>query len=278
MKKIIFFLLSISFFFACDIVQKPYIEQNGNCGQDNLSVPIKKVLIEDYTGHKCGNCPEAHQKMEEIIASYCDHVIPVDIHVGYFATPSDGDYSTDFRTQAGNDFNDFFGNDAAGLPNGLVNRTKYNGTLILSPDSWTAALAKQLEEEPLLDVSISNSYDISARKISTKIDIEFLSKIKDNLMLSVWLVEDSIVDYQKNYSANPVDVPDYIHRHVLRASITPTWGENILNGQAELNQIIEKSFTFQLDNSFDENHCHIVAFVSKFDDKTILQADDEKIK
>ncbi len=277
MKKLILFILSISLLFACDIVNKPYIEQNGNCGHDNLSVPIKKVLIEDYTGHKCGNCPQAHEKLQELINNYCDHIVPVSIHVGYFASPSEGNYSTDFRTKTGNALNDYFGNDMAGLPNGMVNRTKYNGSVILSADSWGAALAEQLKTKPLLDVNIHNSYDKSTRKVSSKIDIEFLSDMNKKLMLNVWVIEDSIIDYQKDYNNTPVDIPDYVHRHVLRAAITPTWGENVLNGHAQINQIIEKNFSFNLDSSINENHCHIVAFVSDEKDKTILQADDEKI-
>jgi len=272
------FVIIIFWLQSCDIVEPPYVEQTGQCGHDNLSVPIKKILLEDYTGFKCGNCPEAHEQLQELINIYCDHIVPVSLHVGYFATPSSvPPYTTDFRTEAGNEYNDYFGADAAGLPVGMVNRTEYNGTRLLAPDAWAGAIAAQLEQPPVLDVRIQNSYDSASRKVTSQINISFLSDINDQLYLNVWLVEDSIVDYQKDYRYNPPDIPDYVHRYVMRGAINGTWGEEILSSRASTGQIINKSYTFTLDSAYNQWHCHIVAFVYRYQDKTVLQADDEKI-
>ncbi len=279
MKRFFIFLMAflLIFFYACDIVDKPYTEQADQCGHDNLSVPIKKVLIEDYTGHLCGNCPQAHAILQDLKNRYCDHIVPVSIHVGFFARPVSGDYSTDFRTPAGNTYNEYFGNDAAGLPNGLVNRAQYNGTLILSPQAWGAALQAQLDKPLLLDVQVDNQYDVAKRQVTATVNINFIQKVQGPLTLTLWVVEDSIVDYQKDYYSTPQDIPDYVHRHVLRYCVTDPWGDEIISSQAAPNQTITKKYVFNLDTAWVDRHCHVVAFVSYKDSREVLQAEDEKI-
>ncbi len=282
MKKNSFIILLLAFvaFFlkSCDIVEPPYVEQTGQCGYDNLSVPIKKILVEDYTGFKCGNCPEAHELLAQLKAVYCDHLVPVSIHVGYFATPSAvPPYTTDFRTEAGNEYNNYFGADAAGLPVGMINRTEFNGSRLLSPDAWAAAIAQQLQQPPAVDVQITNFYDTAQRQVTSRVEIAFLQDISGNFYLNVWLTEDSIIDYQKDYRYDPPDIAGYVHRHVLRKAINGAWGESIFNGQATQGQTVQKTYTFTVDTAYNEHHCHVVAFVYLYDSKTVLQADDEKV-
>jgi hypothetical protein len=49
---------------------------------------VKKVLVEDYTGHTCGNCPAAARMLNDTIKPlYGDRLIVLGIHAGYFAEP-----------------------------------------------------------------------------------------------------------------------------------------------------------------------------------------------
>ena len=45
----------------------------------------RNVLIEDFTGQRCVNCPAATKKIEELHSQYGDRIIPVAIHSGPFA-------------------------------------------------------------------------------------------------------------------------------------------------------------------------------------------------
>ena len=58
----------------------------------------KKILLEDYTGHKCGNCPRAAEKAEELKEIYGDQLIPIAIHAGFFASDFGGNFTTDFTS------------------------------------------------------------------------------------------------------------------------------------------------------------------------------------
>ncbi len=279
MRRILILALAfaLSFLWACDIVEKPYTQEINQCGHDNLSVPIRKVLVEDYTGHKCGNCPRAHELLYSLVEQYCDHIIPVSIHVGYFATPSNGLYKDDFRTPAGNTYNDFFGVDAAGLPRGMVNRTEYNGTLLLSPSAWAGAISQEVNRPVSVEVQVKNTYDSTSRNGQTTIQVSFLQQLQGSFSLTVWIVEDSIIAAQKNYYTDPQDIPDYVHRNVLRKSVTDPWGETIFDGQTAINQLITRTYSFSIDTSWADSHCYIVAFVSDKETKQVYQADREKI-
>ncbi len=267
------------FFISCDKIEGKFIEENNSlCGDASLPVPIKKILVEDYTGHKCGNCPRAAEQTEVLLSVFCDHIIPVSVHVGYFAKPATGDkYTEDFRSEAGNFFNDYFGNDNAGLPNGMVNRMAYNNNTILPYTDWSAAIATQLDDAPQVDIRMENNYSLEGRQLKTKITCGFLTDISKTLTLSVFIVEDSITAWQKDYQATPDDIPDYIHRHVLRKNISAIWGDDI-TGSTNKNSFFIKKYDIKLDEAYNDRHCLVLTFVSYKETKEVLQAEEKLIQ
>ena len=271
-------LFSVLLFSQCDTIEGKFIEDNASlCADASMPVPIKKVLLEDYTGFKCGNCPRAAQQTEEILSVYCDHIIPVSIHVGYFATPTKDKYTTDYRTQEGNAFNEFFGAESAGLPIGMVNRREFNSQILLSYSDWSAAILTQIQQAPEADLKIETRYTLSNRDFEITVQAGFLKDFAQKLNLNVWLVEDSIYDWQKDYQATPQDIENYTHRHVFRKSMTGTWGQE-LAGETLKNKFIRADFSGILDEKLNENQIYIVAFISNSETKEVIQADMKKLK
>ena len=66
-------ILLFAFLISCDEVKNPLKPNNGKCGDETLPVPIRKILVEDYTGHTCGNCPRAAEKIAYLQKNYCDY-------------------------------------------------------------------------------------------------------------------------------------------------------------------------------------------------------------
>ena len=96
-----------------------------NCFEETSNI-VQKVLIEDFTGHKCQNCPEAAEELHILQDSYENQVIGIAIHAGFFAEPNSAVapfLTTDFRTEKGTEIHDFFGANA--YPVGMVNRVDY---------------------------------------------------------------------------------------------------------------------------------------------------------
>ena len=61
MKKYISLLTIILTIISCDIEETPYVAD-----YESYVNPDKKVLIEDFTGHLCPNCPGAAREMKAI--------------------------------------------------------------------------------------------------------------------------------------------------------------------------------------------------------------------
>jgi len=276
-KLLLFSITIITFVISCDKVKPPYTTTN-NINPSDSTQHIKKVLAEDYTGHLCVNCPAAHDVLAQLIDLYTGQVIPISLHVGSFATPLNASYfGEDFRTTEGEALNTFFGNDAAGLPNGMINRREFSGNRILSSDQWGSAISELLQEDQTISFNITNSFDSNTYKLDTKIDISFLQDFTQTMYLCVYLIEDSIVGWQKDNRENPEDIPDYIHRHVMRGSLNGTWGQKI-DGTTTMNNTISiQCNDFQVDTGFVPIHCSVVVFAYDSASYEILQADEKAI-
>ncbi len=275
-KIILFVSLVVFVFYSCDKIKEPYIDENYNPGDTTQQI-VRKVLLEDYTGHKCTNCPRAEIIAHDLKNYYGDNLIVMCVHAGWFAQPSSSGYYTyDFTTPTGNELDQYFGISAVGNPNGMINRTKVDGSVIINPDNWGTAIDNIIKLPPDVSIKILNNYNHSTRELQTNVKTEFLNNLNGNFDLCVYMIEDSIAAPQKNSNKNigpTPDILDYVHRHVLRGAINSTWGDNILTGE-----ITNKNYYFTLKDNWDESHCSVLAFIYNEDTKEIIQVEEKEIE
>ncbi len=271
--KVISIIIAITFA-SCDKVEPPY--QSGfDCLSGN-----KKVLIEDYTGHTCVNCPGAAITAHEIQSNCEDRIIIVSVHAGFFAEPLPGsDFAYDFRTEAGEEWNNFFG--IVSNPNGLVNRVNYDGNYVLAPGQWAEEANKVLGENSPVNINIFNVFNPSTNKLTTKVDGEFVGNTVGDYNLIVCLTENHIIKPQKNNDASigvVGTILDYEHMHVLRKVLNGNWGEGFVTGSATPGQTITKTYEISFDGTdwLPEN-CNIVAFIYDVADKSVLQVNESPL-
>ena len=273
--KILSLTLVIAFAFsACDKVEAPY--QTGfDCESGN-----QNVLIEDYTGHTCVNCPGAAVTAHDIKANCEERVIIIAVHAGYFAEPLEGtEFDNDFRTPTGDVWNDYFG--IISNPNGLVNRVNNDGNYILSPGQWAAEATKLLAQNSPVNISIKNNFNTSTNKLSTTIDANFIDAVDGNYNLIVCLTENNIIKPQKNNNSSIGSVPEileYEHMHVLRKVLTQQWGNELLNGSIGANEKISKTLELSFDGTdWLAENCNLVAFITNTSDKSVLQVNEKAV-
>ncbi len=270
-KIVLIFSIGISILFACDEIEEPFIEYNGECGDATLPVPIRQILIEEFTGHKCGYCPGGDETIELLKDLYCDHVITVSFHTGTFAeTNLSGQYTYDYRTLEGNTISSYFS--PSEYPSAVINRKEFGTRILQGQSNWASKVAELLEQEPVIDISIDASLDAGSRDLEIDVDVVFIDAMDENLMLSVYFVEDSIVSWQKDYSQNPSDIEFYAHNHVFRDAINGAWGDEILNGQINANEVKSKSFNYTMNQEWEIKNSSLIAFVYKNNTKEVLQA------
>jgi hypothetical protein len=273
-SKVLLTLTSAIIFNSCDKVDPPYKQNTAVLSGD------RKVLVEDYTGHKCGNCPRASRAIYELKQIYGENLIIMAIHAGGFAAPfppAAPYYTYDFRTTEGTQLDTDFGISVAGNPNGMVNRRIVDGNIILGSTKWAEEVTNVLTStDPVpVKITIDNSYINSSRELQTEVKTEFYSTLPSNYKLCVYMVEDSIVNWQKDYDTTPEDIPDYVHREVFRGSMNGTYGEIVTS--TNIGNIDTKNYSFELDSTWSENHFSVIAFL--FDDATkeIIQVEQEEV-
>ncbi|MDD2199200.1 MAG: Omp28 family outer membrane lipoprotein, partial [Bacteroidales bacterium] len=276
MKKfvIIFLLLSLSVFFnSCDVIEEPYIEEG------SLVWNGRKSLLLDFTGHTCGNCPDGHNKIEAILNNYGEAVIPVAIHCGWYSRiegsninqPFYYDFTTDIGFELGGDGITTGGAlGVQGQPIGVVNVLK--GDALKSPSAWASEVAKYISSFPQYEIEIDAFYNSVDSIIECNVIVESITENRNELHLVVYVLENNIVQWQRDYGSDPENVENYEHNHVLRGGFNGTWGEAIAD-----KVYTEKTYQTKLGKDWVPNNCLILAFVYNSETYEVLQAEEIKL-
>lgn len=242
---------------GCDIVEGPKVDPNGFTGSNN------KVLVEDFTGHMCGNCPRAHEQASALLDTYGDNLVVVAVHAGSFArvVPSLG-YAYDFNTTLGAALEQEYQADNAGLPKGMINRRQWNGSYLTNFSDWGSFASSVLTEDPKLEIKIAPNYESGSRLLEVDVDMDYFTAGDANHYVVALITEDSIIAKQSDYSLSTGHVDDYVHNHVLRTVITPgNYGVPVKGNSIFAGEKITKSFSLTLPQDFRAEKCHVVAYV-----------------
>ncbi|MCX6247558.1 MAG: Omp28-related outer membrane protein [Bacteroidetes bacterium] len=269
---------------SCDKIKTPYAtSKHGNIIDTVMDwdtvVPLKRVLLEDYTGHKCVNCPEASLIAHSLEASNEGKLIVLAVHAGYQALPGTGNYAADYRSPAGEAWNVDFGINSIN-PQGMVDRKEFDGTRILSKDVWGNDVALALNETPQVLMMITNAYYTNASEVKSVIYSKFQSALPGSYHLTVCIVEDSLISDQKNNNPNvgtTPDIHDYVFMDVLRGTVNGSYGE-VLTAAVDPYLTYMGKFSIAIDKTKRvAKNCWILAYVSKSDTKEIIQVIKKKV-
>jgi hypothetical protein len=276
MKKIlriaIVIVIGIASLPSCDIIDEPYLIPVGGSGP-GPDENVRKVLLEDFTGQKCPNCPEAADIAHSLKAIYGEQLVLLTIHAGYYAIP-DGDFTADFRTTEGTELNTFF--EIFANPLGMVNRTEYGGNRVMQTGDWESAVAIQTEQDAMAAITVTNTYTAGTRKLECTLETEFLETIVGTFNICAFITESSIISPQQTEQG--VDT-NYVHNHVLRASMNGTWGDMLgEDGQAVAGTILTNSYSFTLPAGWNADNCSVVAFVYNTATNEVVQAEEKGLQ
>ncbi|MBW6498421.1 MAG: Omp28 family outer membrane lipoprotein [Bacteroidales bacterium] len=260
---------------SCDIIEEPYM--TGPDGNGQTGEVVRKVLLEEFTGHQCPNCPAGAQEAADLKAFFGDQLIIMSIHAGFFARTTAPHFLADYRSPAGNEINNYFG--ISYNPVGMVNRADFSGSHILTPSAWGGAISQILEQDPQAGIEISLSYETMSRQLNVAIKTTALENIEGPLYLAAFLLEDNIMSPQQtNDPQYPNGIQEnYYHMHVLRADINGAWGEELSDDGASTDQVFMKNYSLVLDTGWKETFCSVVAFVYSGTNMEVIQAEEKKL-
>lgn len=277
MKNTIFInllLISSLFILSCSKIDEPYIRKtSGNASQG------RNVLLEEFTGHRCPNCPEASLGAHELQAENPE-VVLISIHEGVFAVPfPSGLFTTDFRSATGNELASFF--PPSSYPSGMINRKPVDNIQVSNPSKWAQAIATFKDNDPVAGLFISNTYDTATRTVNATVRTEFLESYSSPLNLTIYITEDSIIKPQINNNPQVGPTPyieNYFHRHVLRGSFNGTWGTTLTTAAVSYGNIKTSHVKAVLDTAWNDKQCYMVALISDLATKEVIQVKEKKIR
>ena len=225
----------------------------------------RAVLIEDYTGQYCVNCPRATEEIERLIEQYGDSiVIAVAIHSGPFGK-SKGEPSP-LYTEVGDMYFNTWGMSAQ--PIGLIDRLF--GSTPFSYTDWAGGVNYEVAIEPPVGFLTDIDYDAETRDASIEVQTIGLDSALVSGKLQVWLVEDSIDSFQLMPDGSREE--HYNHMHVFRASVNDPWGDAL---SVSHGQVAVKNYELKLDSAWVPEHCSVVTFL--YDDSGVHQVAKKKL-
>lgn len=208
----------------------------------------RNVLIEDFTGQRCVNCPTATSEIEKLQEYYgADHVIAVGIHSGPFAKSVRG-IPYPLYTEIGDEYYNYW--KVESQPMGVIDRL---GTC--DYNLWGARVRDELSKTAPLSLIVTSAYDKESRNAAFTVSGMGVDGSVSG-SLQVWLTEDGITDFQLMPDGSRNDA--YVHNHVLRCAVNGTWGTPFHSDEGE--QFI-MSFSQILEEGWVPEKMHVVAFV-----------------
>ena len=248
MKKHLIYIIGIAaaLFTACENISEDerFLEVEG--------VTAKRVvLLEDYTGQACVNCPEAHKEATALHEVYPENLIVVAMHAGAQAI----DAPAGLKQPEGDVYADNYG--VKTYPNGLVNR---RGGL-KDYTAWGGAVHDEIQRESPMNIDVTAIVADGQLVVTT--DLLALEQVAGKLQL--WITEDSIVGPQISKDGPNMQ---YVHNHVFRSSINGTWGEDVSLTLGE--QVKKTHDAFELNTTWKPENLSVVAFV--YNNDGVLQA------
>lgn len=217
----------------------------------------RKVLIEDFTGQRCINCPNAADKIEQLKEEYGEsNIIAVGIHSGPLAVFSRGKI-LGLRTEEGDAYYEHWGIQEE--PTGYINRTGAISTI----DKWDALVRETIQKSTPVTLEATTLFTADTKELYIQVIASTNTTLDAKLQL--WLTESGITAQQAMPDGS--NNPDYLHNHVFRASVNGTWGSDLHMSEGE---IVIKEFTCQVKEEWNVENMCLVAFI--YNDSGVLQA------
>lgn len=206
-------------------------------------IPQRSILIEEFTGQECTNCPDGHAEIKNITASLGDSVVPVCIHASGLAID---EIWGGYKTATGEEYFKAVGGPA--IPAAVINMQ----TSPLQVTAWGSTINRLIMTPTPFTVKASSSFD----NLEMNVDVDFSAGVDYQGKLMVWLVENNLIGYQLDHGK---EIDDYDHNHVFRAALTSDiWGEPV---DLEAHSPQHLSFKYTVPAYWDKDNLYIVAFL-----------------
>lgn len=231
------------------------------------------VLMEEFSGVRCVQCPAGHVVTKEILDAHPGRVVAATIHAGPAElTARYPSSAEDYRIDEGPVlFNIMEG--GSGLPIAGLDRVLFNGEQFIGisqKEQWASKVVLEMAKATPVNIYLYHDYNATTRQLDVYVQMRYTEAVEVAHHLSIHLTESGIVDRQLT-PASSAPQPDYVHDHVLRTMMTSASGDLIIPEKVE-GRVVVKSYSMILPDHWVPEEMEIIAFVHESIGKVVHQA------
>lgn len=243
----------------------------------------RNVLIEDYTGHHCPNCPDAAEVAANIEAANSERVFVASIHTGpggdgFFQDISldcsdpENDYCYDFRTTESNLYGVEFGTGFGflGNPSGNINRITFGTDMFSNHATWTANTATTLTDNDLkVNLQAESNYYAASNGVYLHVQSEFLEDLTGDYSIVTYVIQNQIIEDQ---DSSGIHVHHYHHHNVFIGCIDgEAWGHSIGGTDPVSGTTNQTDYSYVIPTGIAPSDIHFLTYIYDTDTYEILQ-------
>ncbi len=255
-------------------------EQTVELPNNDLVQSDRIVVIEEFTGASCANCPAGLAQSAAIADLYPDNIVFIAVHSNFLGQPATKG-QVDLRTPDAQALEAFLG-DWLAKPEAAINRFELQQSMLFrigSPDSWKSYVDQELKKAPEVSLKITSQFDEASRVLNVHLFAKALQDITEPLHFHCGITESKIIaDQLDNVKGKLIG---FEHNHVLRKILSSISGDRFAESAAKGMEFVKDySFTLPQDSIvWKPENCNVFAFVSLDENKKyILQAAEAPVK
>lgn len=248
----------------------------------------RNVLIEDYTGHRCPNCPAAAVIAKSIEAADTARVFVASVHAGPGGLSSfqqlasdcgtitnpDDEYCTIFYNNESIAYGAAFNGGGFGFignPQGTINRISFaSSTMFQFSTEWQMRTDEVLTANDLkVNIQAKSNYYTATNGMYLHVETEFLQNLSGgDYSVVVYVLENQVEDFQDNMS---VAIENYEHHNIFRGCLDGLpWGQSI-GGEHTIGEKAYFDYSYGLPTGKTNTDYHLLIYVYDVATYEVLQ-------
>lgn len=223
---------------------------------------LKNVVIEDFTGVKCTNCPQGHQIIADIKTANPNRIVAVAMHpqnsLGLPYGPPSYPINPDLRNAKVQDlFANYFGQTSE--PIAAVDRKLFPGEtkILIDKGTWTNYANQEIALTTPVNLNLTASYDSSTRELTIATELHYTQNVTEENKMTIVLTESNITATQLDGIV--VDT-FYQHKDVLRDFVSATYGDAVPLPH-DAGRVIIKVYKTTLNTAWKPENMKVAAYV-----------------
>ena len=274
-------VIAVAMLTACEVIPEDerdfevFIPKDTTTNDSTQTTPVivkRNSLLIEYSGWMCVNCPTAAEVAHQLKEQYGEQLVVVVMHPESNPNTRHNDKPALNYTcpEADSIYIMMGGTSTTAFPTGNINLFKHDTKSYFTDYSMWGKYISQAYSNPkpvIINQEVKGTMD--SKDINIVVDITNHDTKAIEATLQVWLTEDSVMGSQKKPEGTD---KNYAHNHLMRASISPLWGD-IMPIEAHMTE--QQVYRYTLPEKVVKENCNIVALVSV--NGEVVQATETKI-